>query len=238
MKRKNGGSIYSLLPSSYQRRRYSKKSARQAFRKGYDRTGGYYGRFTGVNGELKFKDTVVSDTPITAATVIQNLTVIAEGNGESQRVGRKVTIKNIHIKGVMTLIPASDAANTSEKVFGYLVQDMQTNGAAFVALDLFDTDIIASFRNLANSGRFKILAKKTFMFKAGGAAPSGAAFIFSSDQKNVNINKKCNIVMEYDNSATTGVITSVRSNNLYWVTQSTNGVVNSVLTARIRYSDH
>ncbi len=238
VKRKNGGSIYSLLPSSYQRRRYSKKSAKQAFRKGYDRTGGYYGRYTGQSGELKFLDTVVTDTPITAAMVIQNLTVIAEGNGESQRVGRKVTIKSVHIKGVMTLIPATDAANTSDKVFGMLVQDMQTNGAAFTALDLIDTNVIASFRNLANSGRFKILMKKTYMFKSGGAAPSGAAFVFSSDQRNVNINKKCNIVMEYDNSATTGVITSVRSNNLYWVTQSTNGVVNSVLTARIRYSDH
>ncbi len=237
-KRKNGGSIYSLLPSSYQRRRYSKKSAKQAFRKGYDRTGGYYGRFTGMSGELKFLDTVVTDTPITAAMVIQNLTVIAEGNGESQRVGRKVTIKSVHIKGVMTLIPATDAANTSDKVFGMLVQDTQTNGAAFTALDLLDSNVVASFRNLANSSRFKVLYKKTFLFNAGGAAPSGAAFVFSSSQRDVNINKKCNIVMEYDNSATTGVITSVRSNNVYWVTQSTNGVVNSVLTARIRYSDH
>ncbi len=215
---------------------YAFKAPRRMFVPGRDRTGGYYGRFT--NGELKFLDTVVSDTPITAAMVIQNLTVIAEGNGESQRVGRKVTIKSVHIKGVITLIPATDAANTSDKVFGMLVQDMQTNGAAFTALDLIDTNVIASFRNLANSGRFKVLYKKTFMFNAGGAAPSGAAFVFSSAQRDVNINKKCNIVMEYDNSATTGVITSVRSNNLYWVTQSTNGVTNSVLTARIRYSDH
>ncbi len=215
---------------------YAFKAPRRMFVPGKDRTGGYYGRFT--NGELKFLDTVVTDTPITAAMVIQNLTVIAEGNGESQRVGRKVTIKSVHIKGVMTLIPATDAANTSDKVFGMLVQDMQTNGAAFTALDLIDTNVIASFRNLANSGRFKVLYKKTYLFNAGGAAPSGAAFVFSSAQRDVNINKKCNIVMEYDNSATTGVITSVRSNNLYWVTQATNGVVNSVLTARIRYSDH
>lgn len=187
---------------------------------------------------MKFKDTVVSDTPIPTTMVIQNLTVIAEGNGESQRVGRKVTIKSVHIKGVMTLIQATDAANTTDKVFGMLVQDTQTNGAAFTALDLIDTDTVVSFRNLANSQRFKILAKKVWTFRAGGAAPSGAAFVFSQDQKDVNVNKKCNIVMEYDNSATTGVITSVRSNNLYWVTQSSGGFTNSVLTARIRYSDH
>ncbi len=218
---------------------YAFKPPRRMFVPGRDRTGGYYGRFTSRgNGELKFKDTTVSDTPITTTMVIQNLTVIAEGNGESERVGRKVTIKSVHIKGVMTMVEATSAANTTDKVFGMLVQDTQTNGAAFAATDLLDTDVVTSFRNLANSKRFKILMKKTWLFKAGGAAPSGAAFVFSQDQKDVTINKKCNIEMEYDNSATTGVITSVRSNNIYWVTQSSGGFVNSVLTARIRYSDH
>ncbi len=203
---------------------------------GRDRTGGYYGRFTN-GGEKKFFDTTVDDTPITTTMVIQNLTIVPEGNGESARIGRKITIKSVHVKGVLTMIQATDAANTSDKVFGMLVQDTQTNGAPFVVTDLLDTDVITSFRNLANSKRFKVLKKKTWTFKAGGAAASGAAFIFSQDQKDVNINLKCNIVMEYDNSATTGVITSVRSNNLYWVTQSSGGVVNSVLQARIRYED-
>ncbi len=205
---------------------------------GYVRTSGFYGRFSGRGGESKFLDTTVSDAPITAGMVIANLTVIPEGNTESQRVGRKVTIKSIHVKGTLTLTAATALASTTDKVFGMLVLDKQTNGAAFAATDLLDTDSIISFRQLANTQRFSILMKKVWTMSAGGAAPTGAAFGFSQVIRDVNINKRCNIPMEYDNSATTGAITTVRSNNVYWVTQSGSGLVVSALTARIRYVDY
>ncbi len=83
MKRKNGGSIYSLLPSSYRRRKYVSTPGRsrrgRTFRKGYDRTGGFYGRFAGPDAERKFKDTVADDAPITAIGIRTNLCILAEG---------------------------------------------------------------------------------------------------------------------------------------------------------------
>ncbi len=238
-KRKNGGSFYSGFQSAGGRRKTMApfRAPRRMFVPGRDRTSGFYGRYAGKGAEHKFFNTTVSSTPITAAMIIQNLTVIPEGNGESDRIGRKVTIRSVHIKGQMTLIAATALTGTSEKVFAYLVQDKQTNGAVFAATDLLDTDSVISFRNLANTSRFKILLKKTYVFKAGGAAPTGAAFGFSQHTVDININKTCNIVMEYDNSATTGAIGTVRSNNLYWVTQAAGATVNSVIIARVRYSD-
>ncbi len=211
---------------------------RRQFRVGYDRTSGYYGRYTS-GGEMKFKDTSVADGTVTAAVTVAELTVIPEGNGEQERVGRKITIKRVHMTGALTLGWSVGAANTSERVLCYIVQDRQTNGAVFSATDLLDADGIDNFLNLANSSRFKILAKKTYILNVGGAAPSGAAYIFGEDIVPVEFHLKVNIPMEYDNSATTGVVTTVRSNNIYFVTQSQTGLLTSLVgNVRLRYSDH
>ncbi len=204
--------------------------------RGYVRTGGYYGRFA-TGGEMKFFDSDVSDAPVGATLTINLLTIIPEGNGESERIGRKITLKRVSVLYEMKLSATTAASSTSETVRCMLIQDTQTNGAAFIAADLLDTDVMSSFNNLANSSRFKILFKQEFSFKAGGAAPSGAAYIFSEDQKYLRMTKKVNIPMEYDNSATTGVITSIRSNNLYWCTQATGATITSVGKVRVRYTD-
>ncbi len=207
------------------------------FQPGYDRTGGYYGRYSGRQPEAKFFNTVVSDAVVTTTMVISNLTVVPEGNGESERVGRKINIKSIHVRGSLTLPSTTTMADTSDVVICMLVQDTQTNGAAFAATDLLDTDGFTSFRNLANSTRFRILYKKIYALKIYGAAPSGAALVSGEDVRAININKRVNIPMEYDNSASTGAIGTVRSNNVYWVTQSSAGISGTALTARIRYTD-
>ncbi len=233
---------YSRAPAGYSRARAQRAGGRRRrqarqFRVGYDRTGGFYGRYTS-GGERKFFDTDVSLNPVTAALVVNNLTIVPEGNRENNRIGRKITVTNIHIRGAVSLLAPTVATNSSSIVIGMLVQDTQTNGAAFTATDLLETDAFTSFANLANSQRFKILKKKVWNLSSGGGAPSGAAFVMSEDNRYVSCNLKCNIPIEYDNSATTGVVTSVRSNNLYWVTQSDNAAGITQLNARIRYTDH
>ncbi len=180
----------------------------------------------------------MDDSAIPSSLFAHELLIIPEGNGESDRVGRKITIKNIHVKGLIKLAAATAATDTSDQVTCMLVQDTQTNGIQFAANILLDTDAFDSFRNLANSKRFKILYKRVVTLKAGGAAPSGAAFVFSEDVKTLNVNVATSIPIEYDNSANTGVITSVRTNNVYWVTQSESAVTGIIATARIRYTDN
>ncbi len=235
-KRKMNG--YRNQPFKAPRRTGYKRTTRKAtFRPGYDRTGGYYGRFAGPSGELKFFDTDLDDAVVVVGMAIYNLTIVPEGNGESDRIGRKMTIKRIHIRGNVSIAANATMANSSDTVIGMLVQDTQTNGAQYTAADLLDTDSFKSFRNLANSKRFKILHKVIFDLKVGGAAPSGAALLHGEDVISINVNKNVSIPIEYDNSANTGVITSVRTNNLYWVTQSSAGVSSIIANARIRYTD-
>ncbi len=208
----------------------------QPRQRGYLRRGGFYGRFAN-GGEMKFFDTDVTDASITLAQTINNLTIIPQNNTESGRVGRKIVIKKIHGKGFLILNAATVAANTSVTVKFMLVQDMQTNGAVYTGTDLLETDNIEAFRNLANSTRFKVLWSKTVNMAADGAAASGAAFVFGQHERWIVMNKSCYIPMEYDNSVTTGAIASVRSNNIYWVTQSSSQVAKFTGTVRLRYSD-
>ncbi len=217
-------------------RRPYRRRARK-FRPGYDRTSGFYGRFTGPTAELKFHDVSVDDAIVALTLNITNLTVIPEGNGEEQRVGRKISIKKIHVKGTVDLSTGTDFQNASDHVTCMLVQDTQTNGAAFVALDLLEVDTYKSFRNLANSQRFKVLWKRKYIVQVGGGAPTGAAFAFGEDIKDISANVKCNIPMEYDNSATTGAIGTVRSNNVYWVTISSSNSAGITANVRLRFSD-
>ncbi len=204
---------------------------------GITRTGGYYGRFAGPDAELKFHDVSVTDATIASVMTINNLTIIPQDTTESTRIGRKIVIRKIHWKYSMTLPVAVGAGSTSDIVKVMLVLDQQTNGAAFAATDLIETDIWSAFRNLSNSKRFRVLYSKNIQFKAGGATPSGAAHVFSEDMKYVVGNKTCNIPIEYDNTAQTGAIGTVRSNNLYWVTQSISGIIGGVGTVRLRFSD-
>ncbi len=188
-------------------------------------------------GELKFHDVTIDDAVVAATMTINNLTIIAQDTTESTRIRRKCNIHSIHWKYNMSLPVATSAGSTADIVKVMLVLDMQTNGAAFAATDLIETDVWDAFRNLSNSKRFRVLYSKDIQFKAGGAAPSGAAFVFSEDIKYIIGNKTVNIPIEYDNSVTTGAIGSVKSNNLYWVTQSISGLIGATGTVRLRFSD-
>lgn len=203
--------------------------------RGYYRKSGYYGRFAGRSGEQKFFDTSVDDSPIPVALTATNLTVVPEGNGESDRIGRKITIKKIYWKYQFVLPTTATAADTSDIVRLMLVQDTQTNGAQFVATDLLDSDVYDSFRNLANSSRFRVLMSKDIPVSTMAGVGSTAAF--GENRKWQAGAKFCSIPIEYDNSANTGAITTVRTNNLYWVTQSVSGLCQAVGTVRIRYTD-
>lgn len=208
------------------------------FRPGYDRQSGFFGRFSGPGGEKKFFDTDITDAAVAAGMTFHNLTIVPQDNTENGRVGRKITIRNIHVKGSLVMAPATVATNTANIIKYMIVQDTQTNGAQFGATDLLEGDVIDEYRNLANQTRFKVLASKYCYLNAGGAAASGAAFVFSQDAKWFKFNKRVQIPIEYDNSSTDGAITSVRTNNIYLVSQSINGTgVAAAGNVRIRYTD-
>lgn len=189
--------------------------------RGFTRVSGNYGRYSSLMpGEMKFHDIDVDDGSIlTGGTILNSgtINIIAQGNTESTRIGRKSVIKAINWRWQIRL-SIQDAGATPrepETVRLILYLDKQCNGATATILDILDTANYQSFNQLANKNRFRILMDKMIDINPKNLASDGAGLVSSSAQKiSGSYYKKCNIPIEFDNSATTGVITSMRSNNL------------------------
>ncbi len=210
--------------------------------RGFVRTTGFYGRYAKQNGERKFFDTDLDAVFATVGTAMEsaNLNIIVQGNTESNRIGRKVVLKRCDVKGILTLPGTADPAATSEVVRLLLVCDKQTNGAAFVGTDLWETDAYSAFNNLANSSRFQVLKTKTYTFNSPSGSGRGTTDTLAFGERTIpfKFGINMNLPLEFDNTFTTGVVGTQRSNSLWLVTQSTSGIVIMTLaTARVRFLD-
>ncbi len=222
--------------SGYKRR----KVGGRAFVPGRDRVGGYYGRYAGRGGELKFHDVDLDDVVVDAAgTVTATVNIIAQGVTESQRVGRKCTLRSINWKYQVN-IPEVDgaadpAAGDATRVIMFL--DKQANGATATVTDILESADFQSFRNLANSQRFTILHDKMVTLNYNTAASLSANTIDQSNvQRNGSFFKKCNIPLEF--SGTNGTIGEIRSNNLGVMLISDAGLSGFASKIRLRFSDN
>lgn len=208
------------------------------FKKGYDRKSGYYGRFSGPQGELKFFDTALSFNIDATAEIpaTGQLCLVPQGVTESTRVGRKCTIKSIQINASMNMSPGA-AATCDPLVTLVLVQDTQTNGAACTPGDVYDlgaTGLQGSLRNIENGERFKILKRWDIRMTPN----AGVSAAYNQVIKKWDFYKKCQIPLEF--SSTTGAITELKTNNVFLLAGALGGddLTNIVGLARIRFSDN
>ncbi len=193
----------------------------------------------GLNPEKKFVDLAVNSGPATTGSVIL-MSLIPQGDGESQRVGRKAIITDYLFHGHWELT-AAQATTTSNRVRIAIVQDTQTNGVAMTAALCWNTagtaDINA-FRDLSLIGRFKVLYDKSHVLNAG-ISGNGTTSQTGEHHREVRINLKCCIPIEYDASASTGAIGTQQVNSLHLVMWEENATPATLLqgTSRIRYVD-
>ncbi len=201
------------------------------------------GRRAETLGELKFHDLDIDDGTVTAAGTIAQVScnIIAQGNTESERIGRKLTIRKVNWKYEVRIAAVQDQADppNGDLVRVILYQDKQANGATALVADILETADYQSFRNLANQGRFNILMDRTHnvgqqLSAVDGTNTAAYPIVHAGPY---SFNKACAIPIEYDNSATTGVITSQRSNNLGVLTISQAGVAGFFSKMRLRFSD-
>jgi len=198
-------------------------------------TSGFYGRRATSGSELKFLDTTLAPTTAAAAgTVTTNLVAIPQNDTESGRVGRRVVIRSIHLRGNVRIDSTGTAAAGADQCRLILVQDKQANGAAFAVTDVLASADYRSHKNLDNVSRFRILMDKQISLNA--TASFSAATV--EHQYTLNQYMKCYIPMDYDASAATGAITTQKSNSvaLLMISENANAIVSYI--ARVRYSDN
>ncbi len=188
--------------------------------------------------ELKFFDTVLADGTLASAMVNNNLNIIPQGVLNNNCVGRKCVVQAVHVRGSYTLLAATDATNTSNRVRQRIVLDTQTNLSDFAATVFLESDTIDSFSKLSNKGRFRVLSDEVYVLTAAGAAASGAAFVFGEDIVDVNVNLRCKIPVEFNDVSADGAVTSQTSNSLHLITQTSTGeIISSSLVVRLRFLD-
>ncbi len=127
------------------------------------------------NAELKFFDSSNTDRALTAPTDMSggeanpsatvSLSSIAQGDGQSQRDGRRVTFHSLYVNGVIN-VPIQTNQTASEEqgvVFIALVLDHQTNGSLMSSESVYSNPSASAltncvpFRNLAQTKRFTVL---------------------------------------------------------------------------------
>ncbi len=213
------------------------------------RTGGYQGM------ELKFYDqTNVADNVVTtangsgmevdpSATVLLN--TVTQGNGESQRLGRKMTMKSIYVCGVINIAAVADQTVPEDvpHIAIWLVLDKQTNGATLNSEDVFSNlsgDLrggTSLLRNLQFSTRFTVLAKASFTMPVSSISGDSTNFDSPGISRQFKLFanlKNMNVLF----SGTTETVANIIDNSLHMVASCTSTTMGPTITynSRLRFT--
>ena len=206
-------------------------------KRGYLRTGGYYGFPTG--GELKFIDAFLGATNcVTGGTVFGIMPAIAIGTGENDRIGRQIMIRRFHLRFLIKLQDTTNPLNTTNTVRCLFVMDRQVNGATPAVSDILNISDWQSFNNLANSHRFRILSDKLYTINctAGGYTGTSDIGFAKSMHGSISLPKMAQCPIEY--SANTGVISEIRSCGFWFLVIAEKSISTTIEWAsRWRFSD-
>lgn len=212
------------------------------------RTGGY----TGI--ERKFLDSGLSFTLFTAPSdasggehdpaTVNCLNAIAQGDGESNRDGRKCVMKNVYITGAIhwPVQSNSSAPLAAVELFIALVLDTQTNGAQLNSEDVYVNPMGTIFgaasplRNLQFTSRFKVLDSfNTHMDTPNFAFHATNDFDTGGRDITFKLSKTLDIPVSF--TGTTGNVSTIQDNSLHivaFVTATTPGVGFSY-NSRVRF---
>lgn len=188
-------------------------------------------------GELKFHEvTVAAGAAATAGTIVtDSLVKIAQGLTESTRVGRKVTVRKVSVRGSFVLPDTNVQGDATDKIRYIMYLDKQANGATATVANILNTANVDSFLALENKNRFWVLYDKTEDMAAQAGSWDGSSDRYTQQIKHFEFHKKCNIPIEY--SSTAGAITEIRSYNLGVLAISERGVTTIDSITRIRFTD-
>ncbi len=197
------------------------------------RIGGYLGIETKFYDQKLIASTLTGATDATggehdpSATVLMN--TVVQGDGESNRDGRKITMKNIYIQGHIDVPLKANQTATNQAFICMiaLVLDTQTNGATIASENVF-TNPGASiktaaqpFRNLQFTKRFRVLKRLEIQGHQQEPVWDGTNLEFMGYQLpfKIYVDLK-NIRVLY--SATTETVANITDNSLHLIAYVSN----------------
>lgn len=204
--------------------------------------------------ETKFYDDLhnVADVGVTAASLTQGdpselcLNAVGQGVGAQQRIGRKILMTGLHIRGKFDWTADETGAKASTAVRVLLVHDKQTNGAQIPGADVLTThtNMTLALRNLLTSKRCNVLYDKTFKLQSPGTVVVASNEYWGQDEAHFSINKKLNIPVTFNGVGTAPACTiaDIEDNSLHlYVVQAAGNTPKGLLqfqyNTRLRYVD-
>lgn len=195
------------------------------------RTGGYFGLYTRRGREeLKVIDTQVVTAPLLAAGTVTLCNGVAQGTDFTDRIGRKVNVKSIHLKYYIQAYNSVDVP-LGDIIRVMLVWDSQTNGALAAVGDILTAADVLSGVNLTNRDRFKVLFDKRHTMGAieyTAAAPVAGDTTPRFAQRYI----KCNMPVIFGGTGAT--VGSIQTGSLILLTMTASSSTGFAGNARIR----
>lgn len=232
--------------------RYAKKQRQQVYQE-YDQPLPRYRAFMGT-GESKYFDTEVSAFSVAGTTAWANTNDVIkgliatpqEGSDINNRVGRKIEVYKIAIRGVIRTPAITDQADAYGDVAVRVIlwQDQQCNAAATTSAALMQDSTTStaslqfcSFQNPNNFGRFRVLKDKIIYPRDAVAINDSAATgsIAMPDVPFKITHKFAKPVVVKFNGTNGGSIADVVNNAFYLSAQKSQAIFdNKVMDVRAR----
>lgn len=204
---------------------------------GFVRKSGVYGLRGPTGIEKKYLDlNVINPSIPTTGVIIPSLNLVDVGTGSNQRIGNKVSVKNINIRFWFTTDGNATGYQPTYNLRYIVYLDKQCNGQAALVNEILSTNGTASFRNMDTVDRFVILADKyvNCMTQAYGSTTAGVTFSTDGCQFR-KFAWKGNVGINWSGAGDT--INLIRSNN-FGIALIGNPVgANCTIAARIKYTD-
>lgn len=165
------------------------------------------------------------------ATLTGSLTLLnasVAGGLPTNRVGRRINLASVLIRGAVQLAPTSTGSSPVRIIIFF---DKQTNKAAPAATDLLDVDTISGKQLLANSHRFRVL--RDIIVPCVGTAGPQSFYI----NEYIKFTKQT----EYIDGAGAGTVADITTGGLFALVYTSGGIgvaaLQSGLNARVRFTD-
>jgi len=172
-------------------------------------------------------------------TAGSSLNSVAQGDSQSERIGNRIIVKNISVKGYLTAkgsttVTAGENSNIARVIF---FVDHQCNGALNTAGELLAvTTAINSFRDIENSDRFTVLRDFRIPVTTHGVAGDGTTNVSYNKEYSFEFYKDMKMLTQFD--ATAAAIASITNNsiNCFAYIEDAACAVDIDFKSRIRYT--
>lgn len=184
--------------------------------------------------ELNLVDTGIATYAMNTTGSIALLTTIAQGVAQNQRVGRKIQVRSIQVRGNIK----ADSATTTTRGTWMIVYDKRPTGSLPAITDILESANSVAFTNSTNVGRFQIVCRKDYSI-IGNDTTAGQ----QTDKTHYAVDKfiKLNKPVVYK-AAATGAIADIEQGAFYIVTVGSSaagtGDADCVIAFRVRFIDN